>query len=103
MRKLAWQISKRKEINELHGEVGHILEASPRATGKVMDLKLTSIFKVWEDCDLGIAKKSGFWKIENQGKTFFVDTNFLSIVSMSSKKHWFLFLERKLIMLEDIF
>ena len=49
----------KKDINKLHVELEHTLEAITRATGKAMNLKLTSTIKTCEDCALGKAKKAG--------------------------------------------
>ena len=44
---------KTKEINSIHTELWHPLEDIIWATGKVMGLQLTGMFKTCENCALG--------------------------------------------------
>ena len=48
----------KKDINEIHTELWHLLEENTHAKGKAMGLKLTSTLKTYADCTLRKAKKA---------------------------------------------
>ena len=43
---------KKKGHNDLHNELGHLLEKITRAMRKTVGLMVTGMFKTYEDCDL---------------------------------------------------
>ena len=87
------KFERRKNTNELHVEHGHPLEASMKATGEAMNLKLTGTFNMCEDCTLDKEKKAGesTFLVERstiKNKMFFIDISSPSTVSIGGEKHW---------------
>ena len=82
----------KKNINDLHAELGHTSKTITHATAKAMDIQLTSTFKSCEDCTLGKAKKIreskktvGCSKI--LGEMLFFDVSSPSTPTFVGKKH----------------
>ena len=86
--------SKRKDVNELHRELGQPGEDVTRATGKHMDLKITGTFTPCKGCEVAKAKQSrmnkGVTSKKNPGKRIFIDISSPMTVNLGGKHRWLL-------------
>ena len=83
----------KKNINDLHVEVGHPSQSITHATAKVMGIQVTSTFKPCEDFTLGKVNENGVSKkavacSKFLGKRLFFDINSPSTLTFEGKKYW---------------
>ena len=74
---------KRKDINDLHTEIGHPLEENTWAMGMAVSLQITIALNPCKNCALGKAKMAGVSKMAVpclmvKVKRLFIDINFPS-------------------------
>ena len=87
----------KRNINNLHVELGHPSETITHITTKALCIQVTGMFKPCKDCDLGKAKQGAVSKkttlIANfRGKAFFdISTPFTP--TLGSKHHWLLVID----------
>ncbi len=89
------QISRSKNVNDLHRELGHPSEATTRATGASMGIKVVGKFEPCKACNLGKAKQRNINKttVEHTtvpGKRLYLDISSPNTASLSGKKYWLL-------------
>ena len=85
----------KKEINDLHVELGHPSEAILRSTAKGIGIQVTGTFKPCKDCALGKAKQQAVSKkavphSQILGEKFFFDISSPSTLTFGGKHHWLL-------------
>ena len=82
--------SCKKNINDLHIELGHPSKSVTCTTTKDMGIQVTSTFKLCEDCALGKAKQQkDCCLIKKIGERLFFDIPSPS-TPIAGKKHWIL-------------
>ena len=88
----------KKNINDLHIELGNPSKVITNATTKLMGIQVTNTFKLFEDCALGKANKSRVCKKAVACSKILEERLFFVISSPSTstfggKKHWLLVIE----------
>ena len=88
----------KRDINNLHVELGHPLEAITRSTAKNFNIQLTRAFKLCEDCALGKAKqravsKKAVPRLQILGERLFFDVSSPSTLTFGGKCHWLLVID----------
>ena len=88
----------KKNVNDLHVELGHPSETITHATAIAVSFQVTSTFKPSEHCTLEKAKKSEVSKkavahSKMLGERLFFDISFPSPPTFGGKKHWLLVIE----------
>ena len=88
----------KKNINDLHVELGHPSEVITHDTMKAMSIQVTSTVKPCEDCILGKVKKSRVSKMavacsKILMKKFFFNASSPSTPTFGGMKHWLLVME----------
>ena len=83
------------DVNVLHEMLGHPCEATTRATGKLMNKKVTGTFKPCENCLLGKAKRAKISKAPQKSSTvpggrISLDISSPKPKSIGGKHHWLL-------------
>ena len=89
------KLSKWKDVNVLHQELGHPGEDMTRATGKHMGLTLMGTFAPCEDCGIAKAKQTKIKKGVSSkskipGERIFIDISSPKTGSLGGKHHWLL-------------
>ena len=88
----------KKNINDLHIELGHPSEAITRITTKTLGIEVTDMFKPCEDCALGkaeqqlVSKKAVPWS-QILGEWLFFDIHSPSTLTFGGKHHWLLVID----------
>ncbi len=87
-----------KNMNDLHRELGHKSEATTRATGASMGLKVVGKFEPCEACILGKAKQRNITKTAAECFTtpreqLHLDFSLPITANLSGKKHWLLIVD----------
>ena len=88
----------KRNINNLHIELGHPSETITHATTKALDIQVIGIFQPWKDCALGEAKQ---WAVSKKavhhskilGERLFFDISSPSTPTFGGKHHWLLFID----------
>ena len=85
----------KKNINNLHVELGHPSKSIICATTKALGIQVTSTFKPCDDCDLGKMKQQAVSKkavpcLKILGERLFFDIISPSTPTFGSKQHWLL-------------
>ena len=88
----------KRDVNDLHAELGHPLEAITRSTGKHFNIQVTSTFEPCEDCTLGKAKQQAKSKkavpcLQFLGERLFFDISSPSTPTFGGKRHWLLVID----------
>ena len=88
----------KRDINDLHIELGHQSESITCTTAKDMGIKLKGAFKPCEDCALGKAKQQGVSKKDVArskilGERLFFDVSSPSTSTFCGKKHCLLVID----------
>ena len=88
----------KKNINDLHVELGNSSESITHATALALGIQVTSTFKLCEDCTLQKAKQQGVSKTAVAwstilGERLFFDISSPSTPTFGSKKHWLLIID----------
>ena len=88
----------KRDINDLHAELSHPLEAITRSTAKNFNIHVTGIFKTCEDCALGKAKQRAMSKkavphLQILGERLFFDISSPSTPIFGGKCHWLLVID----------
>ena len=83
----------RKDVDDLHTELGHLSEVITQATEIAISLQLIGIFKSCKAYVLGKAEKDGVSKMAVlhsivKGRRLFTDISSPSTVNIGGKKHW---------------
>ena len=83
----------KKNINDLHIELGHPSDIITHANAKALGIQVTSTFKPCEDCALGKAKQCTVSKkavphSKILGERLFFDINSTSVPTYGGKQHW---------------
>ena len=89
---------KRKDVNELHAELGHPGEDVTRATGAHRGFQVTGAFEPCESCAVGKAKQTKMNKepIERSkvaGERLYLDVSSPRTQSVGGKHHWLLLVD----------
>ncbi len=82
-------------MNNLHRELGHPSEATKRATGKSVGIKVVGKFEPCEACILGKAMQRNTNKTAVEfstvpGERLYLNISLPNTASLSRKKHWLL-------------
>ena len=88
----------KQDINDLHIELGHLLQAIMRSTTKSFGIKAPSTFKPCEDCALGKAKQRVVSKkavpcSQILGERLFFDISSPTTPTFGGKRHWLLVID----------
>ena len=97
-RALSAMVLPKKNINNLHVELGHLSKTTTHITAKAIGIQVTGTFKPCEDCALGKTKQ---WAVSNEavpqlqilGKRLFFNISSLSTPTFRKKHHWLLVID----------